>query len=85
MAQIISASESAQLQEYARLAHSVLKLGTYSRIDFRRDSEGRFWCLEANSLPGMTATSLLPQAAKAAGIEFPELLDRICRGALRRR
>jgi D-alanine-D-alanine ligase-like ATP-grasp enzyme len=43
------------------------------------------WCLEANSLPGMTATSLLPQAAKAAGIGFPELLDRICRGALKAR
>jgi D-alanine-D-alanine ligase len=81
----IPAAESEQLQEYARRAHSVLKLGCYSRIDFRRDSQGSFWCLEANSLPGMTATSLLPQAAKAAGIGFPELLERICRGALRNR
>ncbi len=61
----------------------MLKLGAYSRIDFRRDANGGFWCLEANSLPGMTATSLLPQAARAAGIEFPELLERICRGAIR--
>ena len=75
--------ESAMLQDYARRVHQVLKLGAYSRADFRRDTAGGFWCLEANSLPGMTATSLLPQAAKAAGIEFPELLDRICRGALR--
>jgi D-alanine-D-alanine ligase len=74
--------ESVHLQEQALRAHSVLKLGIYSRIDFRRDDQGVFWCLEANSLPGMTATSLLPQAAKAAGIDFPELLDRICRGAL---
>ena len=81
----IPAEESAQLQEYARRAHSVLKLGVYSRIDFRRDARGGFWCLEANSLPGMTATSLLPQAARAAGISFPELLERICRGALKRR
>lgn len=81
----VNAAESAQLQEYARRAHSVLKLGVYSRIDFRRDAQGGFWCLEANSLPGMTATSLLPQAAKAAGITFPDLLDRICRGALRNR
>jgi D-alanine-D-alanine ligase len=81
----IPSAESAQLQESALRAHSVLKLGVYSRIDFRRDEEGLFWCLEANSLPGMTATSLLPQAAKAAGIEFPELLDRICRGALKTR
>jgi D-alanine-D-alanine ligase len=79
----ISAPESALMQAYALRAHGVLKLGAYSRVDFRRDGRGLFWCLEANSLPGMTATSLLPQAAKAAGIEFPELLDRICRGALK--
>lgn len=77
--------ESRLLQEYSLRAHRVLKLGAYSRIDFRRDATGAFWCLEANSLPGMTATSLLPQAAKVAGISFPELLDRICRGAIRPR
>ena len=81
----IGAAESGLMQAYALRAHAVLKLGAYSRIDFRRDGRGFFWCLEANSLPGMTATSLLPQAAKAAGIEFPELLDRICRGALKTR
>ncbi len=75
--------EAARLQEYAVRAHRVLKLGAYSRIDFRRDADGGFWCLEANSLPGMTATSLLPQAAKVGGIEFPELLERICKGAIR--
>jgi D-alanine-D-alanine ligase len=77
-------AESALVCDYALRAHRVLKLGAYSRTDFRRDRAGAFWCLEANSLPGMTATSLLPQAAKAAGIEFPELLDRICRGAQRK-
>jgi len=77
-------AEAVQLQEYALRAHRVLKLGAYSRVDFRRDANGGFWCLEANSLPGMTATSLLPQAAKVAGISFPELLERICRGATRR-
>jgi D-alanine-D-alanine ligase len=81
----ISLEESALMQEYALRAHTALKLGAYSRIDFRQDREGRVWCLEANSLPGMTATSLLPQAAKAAGIDFPELLQRICEGAVRRR
>ena len=78
-------AEAAHLQEYALRAHRVLKLGVYSRVDFRRDAKGGFWCLEANSLPGMTATSLLPQAAKVAGIGFPELLERICNGAIRRR
>jgi D-alanine-D-alanine ligase len=81
----IGAAESAQLKDYALHADGVLKLGAYTRIDFRRDDQGNFWCLEANSLPGMTATSLLPQAAKAAGIEFPDLLDQICRGALKGR
>jgi D-alanine-D-alanine ligase len=80
----IPAREAEELQDYAIRAHRVLKLGTYSRIDFRRDEAGNFWCLEANSLPGLTAMSLLPQAAKAAGIGFPELLERICAGAARR-
>jgi D-alanine-D-alanine ligase len=80
----IPAAEAALLRDYALRAHRVLKLGAYSRADFRRDSAGAIWCLEVNSLPGMTATSLLPQAARAAGIEFPELLNRICRGALKK-
>jgi D-alanine-D-alanine ligase len=58
---------------------------SYSRTDFRRGHAAAYWCLEANSLPGMTATSLLPQAAKAAGIDFPALLESICRGALKSR
>jgi D-alanine-D-alanine ligase len=49
----------------------------YSRVDFIVDEDGQPWCLEANALPGMTANSLLPKAARAAGIEFPELCDRI--------
>lgn len=81
----LPAPETRVLQDHALRAHRALKLGAYSRIDFRRDADGRFWCLEANSLPGMTATSLLPQAAKAAGIDFPTLLERICRGAIKPR
>jgi D-alanine-D-alanine ligase len=81
----ITEAESSLVQGYALRAHQVLKLGAYSRIDFRRDAGGGFWCLEANSLPGMTATSLLPQAARVAGIGFPELLERICKGAIRPR
>ena len=81
----LSVRETSAIQACALCAHAVLKLGAYSRIDFRRDDSARIWCLEANSLPGMTATSLLPQAARAAGIAFPELLERICRAALRPR
>jgi D-alanine-D-alanine ligase len=68
-----------QLQEQALTAHRALKLGAYSRVDFRLSPEGDIFCLEANTLPGMTRTSLFPQAARAAGIEFPELCERLCR------
>ena len=80
----LAADAASRVQELALRAHAALKLGTYSRIDFRMDPEGGLWCLEANSLPGMTAASLLPQAARAAGIAFPDLLERICRAALPR-
>jgi D-alanine-D-alanine ligase len=66
-----------QLQEYALTAHRALKLSGYSRIDFRVSSDGDIFCLEANSLPGMTRTSLFPQAAQAAGIPFAELCERL--------
>ena len=78
----LPAAATAELQQLAVRAHEALKLGFYSRIDFRMDGQGGFWCLEANSLPGMTAVSLLPQAARVAGIDFPMLLERICRAAL---
>jgi D-alanine-D-alanine ligase len=81
----LSAAATAEIQRLALAAHQALKLGTYSRIDFRMDPEGRCWCLEANSLPGMTSNSLLPQAARVVGIGFPELCERICRAAQRRR
>lgn len=68
-----------QLQALALAAHRALKLGGYSRVDFRLSPEGDIFCLEANTLPGMTRTSLLPQAARAAGVDFPELCERICR------
>jgi D-alanine-D-alanine ligase len=68
-----------QLQEYALMAHRALKLSGYSRVDFRVTPEGDIFCLEANSLPGMTRTSLFPQAAQAAGIPFAELCERIAR------
>jgi D-alanine-D-alanine ligase len=68
-----------QLQEYALMAHRAVKLSGYSRVDFRVTPEGDVFCLEANSLPGMTRTSLFPQAAQAAGIPFAEMCERIAR------
>ena len=66
-----------RLHEQSRLAFEALKLRGYARIDFRMDELGNFFCLEANTLPGMTELSLIPQAAAAAGILFPELCERI--------
>lgn len=73
-----------RIQEAALLAHRSLKLGGYSRVDFRVDPNGGIFCLEANTLPGMTAGSLIPKAARAAGMSFPELCDAICRLAAAR-
>ncbi len=73
-----------RVQELAVRAHAALRLSDYSRVDFRLDPQGRAWCLEVNALPGMTATSLLPKAAAAAGVGFEELCDRIVSLALER-
>jgi D-alanine-D-alanine ligase len=70
-----------ECQRLGVLAHEALKLGGYSRVDFRLTPSGEALCLEVNTLPGMTATSLLPQSARAVGIEFPDLCERICRTA----
>jgi len=73
----LSPAEAAEVQEQARLTFAALKLSGCARIDFRMTAAGEFYCLEANTLPGMTATSLVPQAAAAAGIAFPDLCERI--------
>ncbi len=81
----LTAEQTARAQDLALRVHRALKLDSYSRVDFRMDADGGIWCLEVNTLPGLTAGSLLPRAAAAVGISFPELCERICRGALARR
>jgi D-alanine-D-alanine ligase len=81
----LTKAEVATVQDQARLAFRALKLEGYARIDFRLTEDGTFYCLEANTLPGMTELSLIPQAAKAAGISFDELCERIVQLALRAR
>jgi D-alanine-D-alanine ligase len=73
----LTPEETSNAQNQARLAFAALKLGGCARIDFRMAASGELFCLEANTLPGMTATSLIPQGAAAAGIPFPELCERI--------
>ncbi len=69
---------ASQCGRLALAAHRALKLGGYSRVDFRLTGSGEPHCLEVNALPGMTSTSLMPQSAAAAGIPFAELCERIC-------
>lgn len=80
----LTLEETRRVQELGLAAFKALNCEGYARVDFRMSPEGEFYCLEVNTLPGMTATSLVPKAAKAAGIEFPELLERIARSALKR-
>jgi len=68
-------------REYGRIAHRALQLRGYSRTDMIIRGDDIF-VLETNTIPGMTPTSLLPQAAAAAGIDFPALLDRLIQLAL---
>jgi D-alanine-D-alanine ligase len=73
----VSPAITAELQTIAMKTFRALNATGFGRIDFRLSPEGKPYVLELNSIPGFTATSLLPKAAQAAGIEFPELCGRI--------
>jgi D-alanine-D-alanine ligase len=79
----ISEEKSKEMQGYAERVFEILGLKNYARMDFMMDEQGNIYCLEANTLPGMTQTSLLPQEAAAAGISFPQLCERIVQSAIR--
>ena len=68
----------------AELTYKALHLESYARVDFILDENGDPYCLEANTLPGMTPTSLLPQEAKAEGIDYPDLCEKIIEISLER-
>jgi D-alanine-D-alanine ligase len=77
----LSPEMTSRVQECGRKAHRALGCRGYSRTDTMiRDND--IYILETNTIPGMTATSLFPQAAAAAGLEFPALLDRLVELAL---
>ena len=73
----IPSEVTARAQELALRGMKALRLGDYARFDFLLDADGALWCLEANSLPGMTPTSLLPMAAAVDGISYGELCEAI--------
>ena len=66
-----------ELKSAAVEAYRALGCRHYARVDFRLAPDGKFYCLEVNTLPGMTELSLVPMAARAVGIEFPELVHKI--------
>lgn len=80
----ISDEVAKKMQAAAELAFNSLKLDVYSRADFLLDENNNIYCLEVNSLPGMTSASLLPQEAKAAGIEYSDLCELIIEKSLAR-
>ena len=73
----IKDSVAKEMQKHAVKVAEALGLDTYSRIDFLVNAKDEVYCLEANTLPGMTATSLLPQEAKVEGVNFEELCQQL--------
>jgi len=73
-----------QMQEYARKGAQALFIEGYSRLDFMMDKKGQMFCLEANTLPGMTPTSLMPQEARAVGLDYPELCEKLIEVSLKK-
>ncbi len=71
-----------QAQQFGLAAHHVLKLRGYSRTDMMVSDDGEIFLIETNTIPGMTPTSLLPQAAAEHGLSFSQLLDRLIELAL---
>ncbi len=79
----ISEEKTKEMQGYAEQVFKALRLKNYARMDFMMSEHGDVYCLEANTLPGMTPTSLLPQEAAAEGVSFGELCEKIIAAALR--
>ena len=73
----LTGEQTEAMQEYALRAYKVLRMESYGRIDFLMNKEGEMFCLEANTLPGMTPTSLLPQEAEVLGLSFADLCERL--------
>ena len=79
----ITEAEWRQVGEMALKLHKALGLSVYSRTDFILDEDGKAWCLEVNTLPGMTPTSLVPQEAAAVGMDYDTLCETIAEESLR--
>ena len=71
------------MQRCAETVFGALRLKKYARMDFMMDKNGEIYCLEANTMPGMTPTSLLPQEAAAAGMSYEQLCEKLLEISLR--
>ena len=80
---LLSERKTKEMQFLAEKAFQVLRLKNYARMDFMMNEEEEIFCLEANTLPGMTPTSLLPQEAQAQGLSFGQLCEKIIESALK--
>ncbi|MGN0307031.1 MAG: D-alanine--D-alanine ligase [Lachnospiraceae bacterium] len=81
---LLSQEETNRIQGIAQRVFQVLRLKGYARMDFMMDEMGQMYCLEANTLPGMTPTSLLPQEAAVMGMSFEDLCEKIMEIALKK-
>ena len=73
----LSEEKTRQMQAVAERVFAALRMKSYARMDFMMSESGEIFCLEANTLPGMTPTSLLPQEAAVLGMDFPGLCEKI--------
>ena len=73
----ISDADTSRVQRLAERVNALLLIEAYCRVDFLMDESGEIFCLEANTLPGMTPTSLIPQMAAAEGMDFGELCEKL--------
>ena len=81
----ISSEDTARVQRLAERVYEALHLDAYGRVDFLMDkADGELYCLEANTLPGMTPTSLIPQMAAAEGMNYGELCEKIIEVSLKK-
>ncbi len=80
----ISPELTEKMQRYAEAGAKALSMESYCRLDFMMKENGEMYCLEANTLPGMTPTSLLPQEAQVLGMDFPALCEELIRVSLKK-
>lgn len=73
-----------EMQHYAELVSQVLELNIYTRTDFLLGEDNKIYCLESNTLPGMTPTSLLPQEAQVVGMNFEQLCEKLIQVSLKK-